>query len=84
MWEFLRTRVRQYEDMERIVEKTLTGKEKGLELPFTILDLETNEILGTTRIGEISISHKSAEVGWTWLNPRVGERVLIPKQNISY
>lgn len=79
VWEFLLTKVRRYEDMERIVEKALNGREQGLELPFTIFDLETNEILGTTRIGDILISRRSAEIGWTWLNPKVWRTGVNPE-----
>ncbi|CAH1232467.1 hypothetical protein PAECIP111891_07015 [Paenibacillus allorhizoplanae] len=79
VWEFLLTKVRKYEDMDKIVEKALKGKEQGKELPFTLIDLETNEILGTTRIGDISISHRSAEIGWTWLTPSVWRTGINPE-----
>lgn len=36
-------------------------------LPFTIIDASTGNIIGTTRIGNISDINKRAEIGWTWI-----------------
>lgn len=37
--------------------------------PFTIFDQASGEIIGTTRIGELDMINRNAEIGWTWLSP---------------
>ncbi len=35
------------------------------------MDQQSDKIVGSTRFLDISISHRHAEIGWTWLAPHV-------------
>ncbi|HEY0432964.1 MAG TPA: GNAT family protein, partial [Chitinophagaceae bacterium] len=38
--------------------------------PFTIIDRETNQIAGSSSIGNISWHDLRLEIGWSWLGPK--------------
>mgnify|MGYP001180497785 CR=1 FL=1 len=40
-------------------------------LPFTILDQETGEMVGSTRLFDVALPHRRGEIGHTWLTPSV-------------
>ena len=58
-------------DMERMVQDALMEQAQGNSVPFTIIDQETQSIVGSTRFLDISQAHRQAEIGWTWLTPAV-------------
>lgn len=64
--------------MKQFIEEALLQKEKGYEFPFVIILAGTKEIVGTTRLMNISKENKNLEIGWTWLTPEVwGTKVNI-------
>ncbi|MBO9128108.1 GNAT family protein [Bacillus sp. 165] len=71
IWEYMSIRVKTYEDMGSVVKNALAAKEQGAEFPFVVKDLETNSIIGSTRLLNISKENKNAEIGWTWYTPSV-------------
>lgn len=71
IWAYMPMDVKTLEDMELLVEKALTAKEKGQEFPFVIHDQATDRIVGSTRFLDISVANRSLEIGWTWLSPEV-------------
>jgi RimJ/RimL family protein N-acetyltransferase len=46
---------------------SLAAAQAGREIPYTILDRETSEVLGSTRFLELRLEHLRAEIGWTWV-----------------
>jgi RimJ/RimL family protein N-acetyltransferase len=71
IWTYMTKAVQSFEDMRNWVTEALTEKEKGTELPFTVIDLETNRIVGSTRFLNISPANRNLEIGWTWYTPAV-------------
>ena len=59
------------DDAQRLVETSLVEQAEGTSLPFTIMDQESGQIVGSTRLFDISLAHRQGEIGWTWLNPSV-------------
>ncbi len=45
-----------------------SGINDNTRLTLTIIDKETNKIIGSTSIGNISLKDKRAEIGWTWIS----------------
>ena len=45
----------------------LDAQRAGTALPFATLDAATGEVIGSTRFGNIDLSNRRAEIGWTWL-----------------
>jgi N-acetyltransferase len=71
VWTYLPLQVKTLEEMEGLVHAALEGKEKGIDFPFVVLDIETNELVGSTRFLDISERNRNLEIGWTWYSPTV-------------
>ncbi|MDA8194226.1 MAG: GNAT family protein [Thermaerobacter sp.] len=71
IWTYMPMQVNTIDDMRRLVSDALSGRAKGSEFPFVIMDQQSDKIVGSTRFLDISISHRHAEIGWTWLAPHV-------------
>ncbi|MGG2091797.1 GNAT family protein [Bacillus sp. S13(2024)] len=71
IWTYLITKMDCFEDMERLVEESVEKYKRGVDLPFIVIDQTTNEIVGTTRLYNISKKHKTTELGHTWYSPSV-------------
>jgi RimJ/RimL family protein N-acetyltransferase len=46
---------------------TLAAAEAGGEVPYTILDANSGDVLGSTRFLDLRLEHLRAEIGWTWV-----------------
>lgn len=57
--------------MRDFVETALTDQAKGKALPFVYVEPDSGEVIGSSRFGSIDVRHRRAEIGWTWLMPRV-------------
>ncbi|MBD0381544.1 GNAT family N-acetyltransferase [Paenibacillus sedimenti] len=55
--------------VESYVREALQEQETGLSLPYCVYDKELGKIVGSTRLFEISVSHRHAEIGYTWYHP---------------
>lgn len=49
------------------IDDALESKKNNQRYPFTIVDKKTERAVGSTSIGNISLTDKRAEIGWTWL-----------------
>ena len=58
------------EGMRAFFDDALQMREKGTGLPFVIIAKSEGKPVGSTRFGNLSRSHRRAEIGWTWLAPR--------------
>ncbi|MDP5275865.1 GNAT family N-acetyltransferase [Chengkuizengella axinellae] len=76
VWDYMPRKVSNYKDMQALVKEALKDKENESSLPFVIVDLQTKQVVGSTRFTHIEMGHRHLEIGWTWLNPAVwGTRV---------
>ena len=57
--------------MARYIEGALADQAAGTCLPFTIVDQETGQFVGGTRLFDIAPEHRRGEIGHTWLTPSV-------------
>lgn len=55
------------EDVCAWIKDALNWQERGLVLPFAIIDRTTNRAIGSSRYLDISEHDKHVEIGWTWL-----------------
>jgi RimJ/RimL family protein N-acetyltransferase len=67
LWRWIPTPVRTREDMAAYVETALQEQERGVSLPFAILEKATGRAIGSTRYGNIDRVHHRVEIGWTWV-----------------
>jgi N-acetyltransferase len=76
IWTYLPSRMETFEDMIEHVEEALESWESGIEVPFVVIDKESNEIVGMTRFEDVSLENRKLEIGWTWYSKKVwGTRV---------
>ena len=56
--------------MRNYVESALKDQASGAALPFATREKSSGRIVGSTRFGNIDVSNKHVEIGWTWLAPK--------------
>ncbi|MFX3636409.1 MAG: GNAT family N-acetyltransferase [Candidatus Pristimantibacillus sp.] len=71
IWEFTWRKFTTLEQVNEMVNEAMEQKNKGSQLPFVIIDKNSGQIIGTTRISNIDSVHRHAEIGWTFLSPHV-------------
>lgn len=69
IWEFMVDRIIDRDGMWLFVEKALADQAQGRSLPFVTRLAATDEIVGTSRFGNISTADRRVEIGWTWIAP---------------
>ncbi len=67
LWRWIPTTVRTAEEMAAYIETALQEQERGVSLPFAILEKATGRAIGSTRYGNIERRHHRVEIGWTWV-----------------
>ena len=53
--------------MREWVEAALDARDRGEALPFATVRRATDEVVGSTRFGNVAPDHDRVEIGWTWL-----------------
>ena len=71
IWQWYSVSARTPEQMRTFVEDALAQQARGTAVPFTVFEQASGRIVGSTRFGAIERAHRRAEIGWTWLNPRL-------------
>ena len=56
-------------EMRDYVQTALDDQQRGVGLPFVIVNMQTEQIIGSTRYMEIALAHFRLEIGATWLTP---------------
>src|SRR5713101_6284898 len=69
VWRWIPTQVRTPEDMATYIETALEEQERGVSLPFAIVEKSGGHAIGSTRYGNIDRTHRRVEIGWTWIAP---------------
>ena len=67
LWRWIPTPVRTTEEMAAYIETAREELERGVSLPFAILEKATGRAIGSTRYGNIDRTHHRVEIGWTWV-----------------
>lgn len=67
LWRWSPIPVRTTEEMAAYIETALQEQERGMSLPFAILEKATGRAIGSTRYGNIDRTHHRVEIGWTWV-----------------
>jgi len=67
LWRWIPTQVRTTEEMAAYIDTALGEQERGVSLPFAIIEKATGRAIGSTRYGNIDRAHHRVEIGWTWV-----------------
>ncbi len=68
IWTHTPGNINSIEAATQYVNKALTQQNA---VPFVIKDVESQKVIGSTRLYDISLEHKGLEIGSTWLTPSV-------------
>ncbi|MES9711145.1 GNAT family N-acetyltransferase, partial [Bacillus safensis] len=71
IWAYLISKMDSVQDMQQYVQKAIKGYGRGNQIPFIVVDQQTNKIVGSTRLYNISVEDKTVELGQTWYHPSV-------------
>ena len=69
-WEFSSAVIRNLEECRAYVETAVSWQSAGTAVPFVTMDRASGQVIGSTRFANIDRTHRRAEIGWTWLNPK--------------
>ncbi|GAA4844596.1 GNAT family protein [Algivirga pacifica] len=68
MWYYFTADLSDSSVLKQWIETALSELEQHKALPLVIIDPINDNIIGTTRIGNISEVNKRVEIGWTWIS----------------
>lgn len=57
------------DDMQSYIEIAIADQNKGVALPFVTVERSSGKVIGSTRLGNIDVQNRRAEIGWTWIDP---------------
>ncbi len=66
LWELYYTATPHYAKMNEYVALALQQKALGQRVPFTVIDLQQNRIVGTTSFRDFDWNVRRVEIGYTW------------------
>ncbi len=69
MWMYFSLNLGIAQQLQQWMAEALTGLQQNTRIPFTIIDATTQQIAGSSSIGNISHYDKRLEIGWSWLAP---------------
>ena len=67
LWKMAPYQINTAEKMRTYMRAALDGQELGIALPFVTIWQATQEIIGSTRFGNIDAPNHRVEIGWTWI-----------------
>ncbi len=67
LWRLTTVHIRTTEDMKKYIDAAIKDFAEGKALPFAIIEKTSNKAVGSTRFGNIDITHHRVEIGWTWI-----------------
>ena len=67
MWKYFTLNLADKKDLDKWMDAAFKDRESGTRRPFTIIDKNTNQIAGSSSMGNISYHDLRLEIGWSWL-----------------
>ena len=67
LWRWIPNPITSADEMRAYVLTALDEQQRGLALPFAIVNAASAEVIGSTRFGNIDVRNRRLEIGWTWL-----------------
>ncbi len=67
MWIYFTSDLSVPSELSAWVENGINEHKNNIRLPFTIINKSTDNPIGSTSFGNISVKDKRVEIGWTWI-----------------
>lgn len=69
-WKYFTKDLSDEHELQSWIYVALQERAQHKRMPFTVIDVDTHEIVGSTSFGNISFYDKRVEIGWSWLGPQ--------------
>jgi RimJ/RimL family protein N-acetyltransferase len=69
LWTVGVTQILNQQDLEKYIHTALEERAAQTAIPFMIIDKKENRVAGSTRFMSLTLPHKRAEIGATWITP---------------
>lgn len=60
---------RTVDTVEALIRDALSDQDRGLRVPFAIVDVASGKAIGSISYIDIQPKHRTVELGWAWLTP---------------
>ena len=70
LFQWIPYRLSSLEDFQEFNRQVLDEQRRGVSIPFSTLELNSNQTVGTTRFMNIDLANRKVEIGSTWIAPR--------------
>jgi RimJ/RimL family protein N-acetyltransferase len=67
LWKWTPYQIKTRDEMRTYIQTALDWQTIGTALPFVTIWQATNEVVGSTRFGNIDTGNHRVEIGWTWI-----------------
>lgn len=67
LWRWIPHQVGTREKMRDYVMRALEEFQQGVSLPFVTIAIASEQVIGSTRYGNIDLANRRLEIGWTWI-----------------
>ena len=67
LWRWTPYQIKTPDEMRTYIKTALDWQEVGTALPFVTIHKASNQVVGSTRFGNIDSSNHRVEIGWTWI-----------------
>jgi RimJ/RimL family protein N-acetyltransferase len=67
LWQWTPYQINTPEKMRTYIRAALDGQELGVALPFVTIEQKADQVVGSTRFGNIDAPNQRVEIGWTWI-----------------
>ena len=69
LWRLQPAPITTEDDIRRYIQTALDDQQRGSGLPFVMVDMQTDQVIGSTRYMDIALAHFRLEIGAIWLTP---------------
>ena len=69
MWRWMSDPMKTEDDLRRYIQAGVDAAAAGAAMPWATRSKKDNRIVGSTRFADIQPSHRTLEIGWTWMLP---------------
>lgn len=69
IWRYMITRVEDQDDLRRWISEALAVEPAGSAMPWVTVLKDGDRVIGSTRLYDIDMRHRTAVIGHTWISP---------------
>jgi len=78
-WAWMSSKLTDLHIIHKCIEETLSAQKRGEEYAFTVREISSGKIIGSTRYMDTHPKSLGTEIGWTWYSPSVWGTLVNPE-----